>query len=442
MTHLNDKPCERVNLLLVDDQPANLAALEAILADLGQNLVRARSGQEALRHLLQQDFAAILLDVRMPDLDGFETAELVRGRERSRYTPIIFLTAYEGGEFPVRKAYSLGAVDYLVKPLVPEILRAKVLGFVELFRKTEQVKRQAEQLQQLERREFERRLAEEKLRQTEARYREMHRLNAELEQRVAERTRELEAANWELERAIVQHQQTAAELTRSNQELEQFACVASHDLKEPLRKVRIYLELLAKRYRGRLDPTADQYIAYAVDGVGRMQALVNDLLAYARVGSGGRPLEPTDAAAAFDQAVADLDEAVRESGAAVTRADLPVVRGDATQLVQLFQNLVGNSLKFRGAAPPVVHTEARRQGGDWLFAVRDNGIGIDPQYAERVFVIFERLHPREQYPGTGIGLAICKKIVEGHGGRIWVESQPGEGATFWFTLPACEGQPS
>src|SRR5262249_52678754 len=151
MTHLNDKPCERVNLLLVDDQPANLAALEAILADLGQNLVRARSGQEALRHLLQQDFAAILLDVRMPDLDGFETAELIRGRKRSRYTPIIFLTAYEGGEFPARKAYTLGAVDYLVKPLVPEILRAKVTGFVDLFRKTEQVKRQAEQLQQLER---------------------------------------------------------------------------------------------------------------------------------------------------------------------------------------------------------------------------------------------------------------------------------------------------
>src|SRR5262249_15008601 len=155
-------------------------------------------------------------------------------------------------------------------------------------------------------------------------------------------------------------------------------------------KVRIYLELLEKRYRGRLDPTADQYISYAVDGVVRMQALVNDLLAYARVGSGGRRLEPADAAAAFDQAVADLEQGGRQSGAAVTRAALPVVRGDATQLVQLFQNLVGNSLKFRGAAPPVVRAEARRQGDAWLFAVRDNGIGIDPQYAERVFVIFER----------------------------------------------------
>jgi signal transduction histidine kinase len=423
----------KANILLVDDQPDNLLALETILRDLGQNLVRAQSGQEALRRLLGEDCAVILLDVRMPDMDGYETARLIRGRDRSAHTPIIFLTAVEGPDFPAREAYSLGAVDFLVKPLVPEILRSKVAVFVELYHKTEEVKRQGELLREMEHREFERRLAEEKLRQTEERYREIHRLNTELERRVLERTSALE-------REAAQHKRTAAELTRSNRELEQFAYVASHDLKEPLRKVRIYLQLLEQQYRGRLDEKADQYIAYAVDSAGQMQALVNDLLAYARVGSRGKPSGPVDCSAAFDQAVANLGMPVQESGAVVTRGDLPTVQADASQLVQLFQNLVENAVKFRGDQPPVVRAEAVRQEGEWLFSVKDNGIGIDRQYAERVFVIFERLHSKVEYPGTGMGLAICKKIVERHGGKIWVESQSGKGATFWFSLPAEEGQ--
>ena len=243
---------------------------------------------------------------------------------------------------------------------------------------------------------------------------------------------EIEEARSRAEDAL----RTAARyLKRSNQELEQFAYVASHDLQEPLRMVTSYLQLLEKRYRDRIGADAAEFIRYAVEGAGHMKGLISDLLGYSRLGTSARPFAPTDCEAVLERALANLTVAVAESGATVTHDALPVVRSDELEFVQLFQNLIGNALKFRSSEPPRIHLSASRSGKDWLFSVRDNGIGIDPRFSERIFVIFQRLHGRDEYPGTGIGLALCRKIVERHGGRIWVESQPGRGAAFFFTVP-------
>ena len=247
-------------------------------------------------------------------------------------------------------------------------------------------------------------------------------LNAELEHRVSERTRQLQAANQELE--------------RSNSELQQFAYVASHDLQEPLRMVASYTQLLSRRYKGKLDEAADDFIGYAVDGANRMQRLINDLLAYSRVSTQGKSFERANCEDILTHALTNLRMALKESEASVTHDPLPTVLGDDTQLVQLFQNLIGNAIKFRGKEPPLIHIGVERNDTEWLFCVRDNGIGMDTQYADRIFVIFQRLHSKEEYPGTGIGLSVCKKVVERHGGRIWVESRPGEGSTFYFIIPA------
>jgi len=231
---------------------------------------------------------------------------------------------------------------------------------------------------------------------------------------------------------------TSSELQSSNAELQQFAYVASHDLTEPLRMIASYLELLNLHAKKKLDAEELEFIGYAVDGARRMQALIQDLLAYARVDTRARAMAPTDCENALATAVANLKVAIKESQAVVEHEPLPVVDGDEVQLTQVFQNLIGNAIKFRGAAPPKIHVGARRDGNRWIFHVRDNGIGIDAKNFERIFVLFQRLHTRQEYPGTGMGLAICKKIIERHGGRIWVESKPGEGTTFFFTIPAKE----
>lgn len=229
--------------------------------------------------------------------------------------------------------------------------------------------------------------------------------------------------------------QKTAELERSNAELEQFAYIASHDLQEPLRMVTSYIQLIEESYRDQLDAEGQEFLHYAVDGATRMKTLINDLLQYSRVGRLGKELTPTDTEKVLRRVLTNLQIAIEENHATVTHDPLPEVMADDVQLEQVIQNLIGNAIKFHGNVYPVVHIRARREGNVWLFSVCDNGIGIDPRHYERIFLIFQRLHPREKYPGTGIGLAICKRVIERHGGKIWVESLPGKGSTFYFTIP-------
>jgi light-regulated signal transduction histidine kinase (bacteriophytochrome) len=228
----------------------------------------------------------------------------------------------------------------------------------------------------------------------------------------------------------------SAELARSNADLQQFAYVASHDLQEPLRAVSSFSQLLARRYQGKLDSDADEFISFMVDGATRMQNLINDLLAFSRIGTRGKPFASVECENILQTVKENLDVAIAESGAVITQDPLPALVADQTQLTQLFQNLFSNAIKFRRPEEALrIHVSAARQNSEWRLSVRDNGIGIDPRYFERIFVIFQRLHGREKYPGTGIGLAICKKIVERHRGRIWVESERGQGSTFHFVIP-------
>jgi light-regulated signal transduction histidine kinase (bacteriophytochrome) len=253
-------------------------------------------------------------------------------------------------------------------------------------------------------------------------FEQLQRLNVTLEQRVADRTEDL--------------QQRTTELSRSNADLEQFAYVASHDLREPLRTVSSYCELVQNRLTDQIDEETASYLRQAIQATGRMRTLINDLLTYSRVGTRGKPFQPADCNELADIAVANLQVVIQETSAQITHDKLPVVQGDATQLIQLFQNLIDNAIKFRGERSPRVHLSAEKRDREWLFSVRDNGIGMECEDKSRIFLLFQRLHTTAEYPGTGIGLAVCKKTVERHGGRIWVESQPGAGSVFYFTIPS------
>jgi two-component system sensor histidine kinase/response regulator len=369
-------------ILIVDDVPANLEVVSRQLENHGYRAVVAQGGEEGLERagLVQPNL--ILLDVLMPGMDGFETCRRLKASANTRDIPVIFMSALTDTADKLT-GFEVGAVDYVTKPLNGAEVLARINTHLTL-----------------------------------------HTLR-----------RKLEEQNAQLQQEIAAREQIQVALQRSNSELEQLAYVASHDMQEPLRMVASYLQLVAQRYQGKLDAEADEFIGFAVDGAKRMQALINDLLAYSRLGTKAKPFAPSDCGALVDTAVSNLRVSIEESGARVTHGPLPVVMGDATQLAQLFQNLVGNAIKFRGAEPPQVHIEAELQECDWCFAVRDNGIGIAPEYFERIFVMFQRLHGRREYPGTGIGLALCKKIVERHGGHIWVESTLSTGSVFRFTIP-------
>jgi len=369
-------------ILIIDDMPANLGVLTTHLEREGYIAVVAQGGEEGVERAEFVRPDLVLLDVMMPGMDGFETCRRLKAREATRDIPVVFMTALTDTSDKLA-GFAAGAVDYVTKPLNG----AEVLARIETH------------------------LALYGLRQ------------------------QLAAQNEQLRHEIAAREETQAALLRSNTELEQLAYVASHDMQEPLRMVASYLQLVAQRYRGQLDSDADEFIGYAVDGAKRMQALINDLLAYSRVGTKARPFEPTDCARVVDTALSNLRIAITDSGATVTLGSLPTVMGDSMQLLQLFQNLIGNAMKFKRDEPVRIHIGAEPVGEFWHFSVSDNGIGIAAEYFERIFVLFQRLHGRGEYPGTGIGLAICKKIVERHGGTISVESQPDVGSTFHFTIP-------
>ncbi len=368
-------------ILMVDDREENLTALERVLRDMDVDLLKATSGNEALRLTLHNDFALALLDIQMPGMDGYELAELLRADEKTADLPFIFISAIYTDHINVFKGYEKGAFSYITKPFEPEILINKVKLFVDKF-KQEQALKQTHQI---------------------------------LEQLVRERTIDLE---------------------RSNRELESFAYVASHDLQEPLRSITSFLQLLKRRNEGSLDETSAKYIEVVVDSALRMKKLIEALLSYSRVGSKTVEFRPVNCNELFQRVLTDVRMRILEKNAEIQCGDLPIVTADGFQCHMLFQNLLSNALKFVPLdRKPQVEISARPAGKFWTFTMRDNGIGIESKFFDRVFVIFQRLHTRTEYEGTGIGLSICKKIVERHGGRIWLESEPGTGTAVHFNLP-------
>src|SRR6266536_1202194 len=349
-----DQP-PRPRVLLVDDRPDNLMALAAVLEPLHADLVPARSGEEALRRLLGEEFAVIVLDVQMPVLDGFETARLIKQRERTRHIPLVFLTAISGEPEHHLRGYEVGAVDYVYKPFAPEILRAKVRVFIELWQRGAIIERQ----------------------------------RAQLEERLAD-----------LDRANVALARQGIELERSNAALERFAEIAAHELRQPLRNIEGCLDLLLSRHRDEL--------------------------------SG----EPVPLEELLEDAALQVP-ALQEQGATVdTVGSMPTVRGDRHLLERLLVNLLDNAVKFRSAAPPRITARADPAQDGWTVVVTDNGIGIDPTVAPRLFTVFARLHSSDERPGHGVGLAVCRRIVERHGGTIRAEPAPGGGTSISFTLPS------
>ncbi|PSB40039.1 hybrid sensor histidine kinase/response regulator [filamentous cyanobacterium Phorm 46] len=418
------------NILVVDDTPENLRLLSTMLTHRGYAPRCVINGQMALRACNSNPPDLILLDIMMPEMNGYEVCQHLKSEPKTRDIPVIFISAKDE-VFDKVNAFAVGAVDYISKPFQFEEVLARIESHLTLRNLQKQLKEQNVLLQQ----EITSRLAVEK---------NLHEKNQILQQEISNRLaveKALQEQNLLLQQEISQRQYAESallksnqELARSNAELEQFAYVASHDLQAPLATIASYAQLLEKRYKDQLDSQASKFIGNIVHGCTRMQTLIDDLLEYSRVGRSQRLFELVDCNHAIQQTIANLQGAIRDTEAVVTYNNLPTIMGDNSQLVQLFQNLVGNAIKYRHDAAPAVHITAWKQEGNWLFSISDNGIGIAPQHQERIFQIFQRLHTQREYSGTGIGLAICQKIVERHGGSIWVESEPGQGSTFHFTL--------
>ncbi len=386
----SDPEDDRVNVLLVDDQPANLLALEAMLQGLGQNLIKAESGREALKWLLTHEFAVILLDVKMPEMDGFETATLIRERDKSRHTPIIFLTAAEKSETQTVRGYAIGAVDYLVKPVVPEFVRSKVSVFVELAKKTELLRRQARLLQDSE-----------------------------------QEARELAAARADLVR----------DLEHKNRELESFSYAVSHDLRAPLRRIESFARALTESQAGKLDANGIRFLDRIREASQQMLQLIDDVLHLSRLSRAELRDQELDLSAIVGMILDRFVEAEPERSVEVKIRPGVIAIGDAQLIRIALHNLLENAWKFTSKQPEArIEFGVTNIAGEPTFFVRDNGAGFDMSYVERLFGPFQRLHLTSEFPGTGIGLATVQRIIHRHGGRVWAEGTVGQGATFHFTI--------
>ena len=368
---------DKLNILVVDDEPSSLVALEAVLKGLGQNVVTARSGREALKHVLSMDFAVVLLDVQMPVMDGFETASLIREREHSRATPIIFLTAASRSDASIFRGYSVGAVDYLFKPVVPEVLTSKVEVFVELARKTEQLRRLNEQLQD-----------------------------------------------------------QAAQLEAANRELETFSHSVSHDLRAPLRHISGFSRMLLQECAEALPPVGRDYLSRIDAATKRMSELIEDLLGLARVARAEIRPVPVDLGAMATAIAEGLRKTATEREVEFVIASPLVAQGDTGLLQIALENLLGNAWKYTGKhlRASIEVGSMTSEKGEKIFFIRDDGAGFDMAYADNLFAAFRRLHSPSEFEGTGVGLATVQRIIHRHGGQVWAEGAPEKGATFYFTL--------
>jgi signal transduction histidine kinase len=409
-----------IKILVVDDREDNLFSIETILEKDEYTIVKANSGRAALKILLNQhDFTLILMDVQMPGMNGLETATLISEREKLKHIPIIFITAHNYEEEYIFQGYQMGGVDYIYKPINPELLRVKVGVFVELYRKNHELLMQERKLiaanKKLEKEIEERKITEEKIRL----------LNLQLVE-------------------------NNAHLQATNKELDRFAYVASHDLQEPLRKIMLFTDRLTTRMSDKLDSEVENYLQKISKASQRMQQLVNDLLKFSRHTNDILDFEQTDLNELLNDVLSDMEIDIQKRDAKVTSGDLPTIYAIPSQIRQLFQNLISNSLKFcKEDCTPEVHIQTEVVKGALIpgldrklyentfykIYIRDNGIGFDSKYAEEIFVVFKRLHSYHEFEGTGIGLSICKKIVEKHKGFISAESSLNEGSTFIITLP-------
>lgn len=403
-------------ILLVDDREDSLFSMETILEPDGYQFVKASSGRQALKILLNEhDFALILMDVKMPNLNGFETAELIYERDKLRHIPIIFITANNYGEENVFKGYRTGAVDYIYKPVNPALLRAKVGVFVDLYRKNYQLLVQEQKLKAI---------------------------NRSLEMEINER-RASEEMVTQLNQQLMQNIHL---LETANRELDRFAFMASHDLQEPLRKIRTFGDLLGMKFKDQLDSEAKTYISRIQNAAERMQTLIKDILAFSRVSDEKENFVRSDLNQIIQEVLVDLDSTVQEKQAVINVEVFPQIDVNPGLIRPLFFNLIGNALKYsrkdvlpviyiRNIQPGAPKKEAVAEIGYCRITIEDNGIGFDQVYAEQVFDMFRRLHVNKDYEGTGIGLALCKKIVEKHHGFISAESTPNVGSVFTVTLP-------